>query len=280
MVRCHIFKLEKMKNTIFRENVVVITGASLGIGRQLALLLAENGAWLALGSRNTEKLKEVSELCIQRGGRVITIPTDVGDQAMCQNLIESAVKEYGRIDTLINNAGLGMVSRFDELPDLEVFEKVFRVNFYGYVYCTFYALPYLKKTCGRVVGISSLRGKFPSAIADAYGPSKHAIAGFLDCLRVELAGSGVSVTTIFPGWVSTGISSRRLNTDGSLVGKILIHEKNAMSVDKCAGIIIKAVADRKREVVMTFQGRFGLWLRLILPGLADKLASKKSEIIY
>jgi short-subunit dehydrogenase len=267
-----------MKNKIFRENVIVITGASMGIGRQLALQLAEYGAWLALASRNTEKLKEVSELCLQREGRVITVPTDVADQTLCQNLIESTVKEYGRIDTLINNAGLGMASRFDQLQDLIVFEKVFRVNFCGCVYCTYYALPYLKKTCGRLVGISSLRGKFPSAIADAYGPSKYAMAGFLDCLRVELAGSGVSVTTIFPGWVSTGISSRALNVDGSLTGKISIYEKNAMPVDKCARKIIKAVAKRKREVVMTYQAKFGLWGKLLLPGLIDQIARKGTEL--
>jgi short-subunit dehydrogenase len=121
---------------------------------------------------------------------------------------------------------------------------------------------------------------FKSAIADAYGPSKHAMAGFLDCLRIELTGSGVCVTTIFPGWVSTGISSRRLNADGSLTGKILIHEKNAMSVNKCAQKIIKAVANRKREVVMTYQGKFGLWLRLLLPGLADQIARKSTELVY
>ena len=211
---------------------------------------------------------------------MIVIPTDVSDETMCKNLIESTIKEYGRIDTLINNAGLGMASRFDELPDLEVFERVFKVNFYGCVYCTYYALPYLKKTRGRVVGISSLRGKFPSAIADAYGPSKHAMAGFLDCLRVELTGSGVSVTTIFPGWVSTGISTRALYVDGSLTGKISMHEKNAMPVDKCARKIIKAIANRKREVVMTMQGKFGLWVKLLFPGLVDKIARKESELIY
>ena len=267
-----------MKNTIFRENVIIITGASLGIGRQLALQLAEYGAWLALASRNTEKLNEVSELCLQRGSRVIAIPTDVADQTLCQNLIERTVKEYGRIDTLINNAGLGMASRFDQLQDLTVFEKVFRVNFYGCVYCTHYALPYLKKTHGRLAGISSLRGKFPSATADAYGPSKHAMAGFFDCLRIELAGSGVGVTTIFPGWVNTGISSRALNVDGSLTGIISIHEKNAMPVDKCARKIIWAVAKRKREVVMTYQAKFGLWGKLLLPKLADQIARKSTEL--
>jgi short-subunit dehydrogenase len=267
-----------MKNEIFRENVIIITGASLGIGRQLALKYAELGAWLSLASRNTEKLKEISEECLQRGGRAIMIPTDVTDQLMCQNLIEGTVKEYGRIDTLINNAGLGMASRFDELQDLIIFEKVFKANFFGCVYCTYYALPYLKKTQGRLVGISSLRGIFPSATADAYGPSKHAMKGFLDCLRVELAGTGVSVTTIFPGWVSTGISSRALNADGSLTEKISIHEENAMSVDKCAQTILKAIAKRKREVVMTFQGKFGQWGILIAPKVIDEIVRKDTSI--
>lgn len=266
-----------MKKTTFRENVIVITGASFGIGRQLALQFADHGAWLALAARNTEKLEEVSKQCIQRGGRIIVIPTDVADQTMCQKLIESTVKEYGRIDTLINNAGIGMTSRFDELQDLAIFEKVIQVNFFGSVYCTHYALPYLKKTCGRLVGVSSLRGKFPSATADAYGPSKHAMAGFFDCLRIELANSGVSVTTIYPGWVSTGISSRALEADGSLSGRISIHEIDAMPVDNCARKIIQAVAKRKREVVMTYQAKFGLWARLVAPGVVDQIVRKVSE---
>lgn len=267
-----------MKGTTFQENVVIITGASYGIGRQLALDLANYGAWLVLASRNVEKLEEVSYLCNQRGGKVIVIPTDVADPTQCQNLIECTIAEYGRIDTLINNAGIGMASRFDELQDLGLFERVFRVNFFGSVYCTYYALPDLKKTRGRLVGISSLRGKFPSATADAYGPSKHAMAGFFDSLRIELAESGVSVTMIYPGWVSTGISSRALRADGTPIGRISKHEKNAMPVDVCARTILKSVAKRKREVVMTFEGKIGLWLRLVWPKVADELARRGTEL--
>ena len=128
-----------------------------------------------------------------------------------------------------------------------------------------------------MVGISSLRGKFPSATADAYGPSKHAMAGFFDSLRIELAESGVSVTMIYPGWVSTGISSRSLRADGTPAGSVSKHEIGAMPVDVCARTIIRAVAKRKREVVMTFQGRIGLWLRLIAPKIVDEIARQGSE---
>ena len=266
-----------MRETTFQENVVIITGASYGIGRQLALELASDGAWLVLASRNVEKLEEVSKDCQQRGGKVIFTHADVANPIQCQNLIECTVAEYGRIDTLISNAGVGMASRFDELQDLAVFESVFRVNFFGSVYCTHYALPYLKKTRGRLVGISSLRGKFPSATADAYGPSKHAMAGFFDSLRIELADSGVSVTMIYPGWVSTGISSRALWADGTLTGRLSKHEKGAMPVDVCARTILKAVAKRKREVVMTFQGKIGLWVRLIAPKIVDEIALRGTK---
>ncbi len=266
-----------MKGKIFRENVVIITGASFGIGRQLALQLADHGAWLAIAARNVEKLDEVSEQCVRLGGRVIVIPTDVIEPSQCQNLIERTVAEYGRIDTLINNAGVGLSSRFDDLSDLALFERIFRVNFFGSVYCTHYALPFLKKNRGRLVGISSLRGKFPSATADGYGSSKHAMAGFFDSLLIEIADSGVDVTMIYPGWVSTGISSRALKSDGKLTGEISKHENGAMSLDTCTRIIVQAIAKRKREVIMTFQGKLGLWLRLVAPGVVDQLVRKNME---
>lgn len=266
-----------VKDANFRENVVIITGASYGIGQELALQLAKKGAWLALGARNIERLEEISQKCTKLGGRVIVIPTDVGIKSQCQNLIERTVTEYGRVDTLINNAGFGVASRFDEMNDLALFEQVMQVNFFGSVYCTYYALPYLKKTQGRLVGISSLRGKFPSATADGYGESKHAMAGFFDSLRVELMDTGVSVTMIYPGWVNTGMTSRTLALNGDPLGQISAHEKNAMPVETCARQIIQTVQKRKREVIMTLQGKFGLWLRLIAPGIVEQIARKSTE---
>jgi short-subunit dehydrogenase len=271
-----LLNIYQMNNQSFFENVIIITGASSGIGRHLALLLAEQGAWLALAARSTEHLEEVSEKCLRLGGKVIVIPTDVAEKSQCQNLIEKTVEKYGRIDTLINNAGYSNASRFDELNDLTLFEKIIQVNFLGSVYCTHYALPWLKKTRGRLVAISSLRGKLPSATADGYGASKHAMAEFFASLRNELEDSGVSVTIIFPSWVSTGITSRAIKSDGSQTGKISSHEKGAMSSETCAGIIVKAVAKRKREIVMTFEGKLGLWLRLIAPKMVDQILKKKT----
>ncbi len=261
-----------MKSLAFRENVVIITGASYGIGKELALQFADGGAWLTLAARNVKNLEEVAKQCIQRGAKAIVIPTDVAEKSNCQNLIEGAISKYGRVDTLVNNAGFGIASRFTDLDDITLFERVIQVNLMGSVYCTHYALPYLKETSGRLVGVSSLRGKFPSATADGYGASKHAMAGFFDSLRIELAGSGVSVTMIYPGWVSTGISSRALNAYGHQTGKISIHERDAMTVDTCARMIIQAVEKRKREVVMTLKGKLGLWIRLIAPGVVDQIS--------
>ena len=269
--------VDYMKKQIFSEKVIIITGASYGIGRQLALQFAGQGAWLALAARNAERLEEVSKECQQRGGRAIVIPTDIADQSQCKKLIESTVGNYGRIDTLINNAGFAVASRFDALHDLNLFEQVIRVNFLGSVYCTYYALPYLKETRGRLVGISSLRGKFPSATADGYGASKHAMAEFFESLRIELVHSGVSVTLIYPNWVSSGITSRAVRSDGSQTGEISIHEKGAMSVETCSQLIVEAVTKRKREIIMTLEGKIGLWLQLIAPKIFDRIISKKTD---
>ena len=266
-----------MKKQTFLENVVIITGASSGIGRHLALRLAKQGAWLALAARNVEHLEEVSNSCQQLGGKAIIIPTDVSDKSQCQNLVKHTVEKYGRIDTLINNAGFAIASGFNELNELSLFEKVIQVNFFGSVYCTHYALPYLKKTNGRLVAISSMRGKFPSATADGYGASKHAMSEFFSSLRNELADRGVSVTIIYPNWVSTGITGRAIKPDGMPTGKISIHEKGAMSAETCARIIEKAVSRRQRDIIMTFEGKAGLWLRLIAPKMVDRILIKRTS---
>lgn len=249
----------------------------MGIGREMAFLLADQGAWLALAARNAQRLEEASQQCRHLGGRSISVPTDVACQSQCQNLVAATIAEYGRIDTLINNAGIGHDEKFDQLKDFAAFEKVMQVNFWGSLYCTHAALPYLKKNAGRLVCISSLRGKFPGATADGYVASKHALAGFYDSLRIELARSGVSVTMIYPNWVSTGISGRSLRADGTLTGKISKHEEDAMPAEVCARRIIQAIARRKREDVMTFQGKLGLWVRLILPGVVDQIAKNETD---
>ncbi|MBI5010424.1 MAG: SDR family oxidoreductase [Bacteroidia bacterium] len=266
-----------MSRQIFTDNVTIITGASSGIGEQLAYKLAEQGAWLSLAARDADKLQEVANTCSHLGGKVIAVRTDVSDKAQCRNLIEKTIEKYGRIDTLVNNAGFAVASRFISMSDLAVFEKIMQVNFFGGVYCTHYALPHLIKSGGRLVAVSSLRGRLPSGTADGYGASKHAMSEFYASLRNELSGTGVSVTVIYPSWVKTGITGRALKADGTQKGVVSRHEDNGMAADKCAKIIVAAAGTRKREVVMTFEGKFGLWLRLIAPSVVDRILKKKTD---
>jgi short-subunit dehydrogenase len=259
---------------VFRENVTVITGASSGIGAELARQLADRGAWLALAARDAARLEAVAAECRARGGRAVSIPTDVGEEAQCAALVERAVAEYGRLDTLVNNAGLSMWARFEEITDLSVFERIMRVNYLGSVWCTHHALPHLKRTRGRIVGVSSLTGKTGVPTRSAYAASKHAMAGFFDSLRIELEGTGVSVTMIYPGFVSTEIRERAFGPDGAPlgVGNSPVREREVMTVEECARQIADAAAARKREVVMTARAKVGMWLKLVAPGLVDRIA--------
>jgi len=262
-----------MKKDPFLQNSVVVTGASLGIGRHLALQLAEKGAWLTLAARSAEELDRVAELCRDRGGKAIVVATDVSDHSQCKALITRGVEEYGRIDTLINNAGIGMHARFEELPDFSLMEKIMQVNFWGSVYCTHYALQYLKQTKGRIVVIISAGGKFVTPGSCGYGASKHAMVGFFDTLRMELAETGVSVTAIYPEWVATGISARNLEANGKPRGKIVAQEQGAMLPEECARLILKAAAERRRDT-LSLNLKLGLLLSPFIPNIPDKIAAR------
>ncbi len=203
-----------MSDKPYQHKAVIVTGASSGIGRALALRLADQGAWIALAAREAQRLDVLAAECCQRGGKAIAVPTDVTDEAQCKALIERAVAEWGRLDVLINNAGIGATGLLEELPDLTVFKRVMEVNFYGTVYCTYYAVKHLKQTQGRIVNISSLGGKSPLPYNTNYIASKYAVHGFSDSLRMELARAGVSVTLICPYWVVTEFHERLLDKDG------------------------------------------------------------------
>jgi short-subunit dehydrogenase len=268
-----------MAEPIFRENVAVITGASAGIGKELALQLADQGAWLVLSARNRDSLEEAAAECRKRGGKALAIAADVGKEKDCKKLIDGAVKEYGRIDTLVCNAGLSMWARFDEMKSPQPFEEIMQVNYMGSVYCIFYALPHLKQSKGRLVGVSSLAGKTGVPTRTGYSASKHAMVGLFDSLRVELAGTGVSVTVIYPGFVATEIRERALGQDGKPLGKgnSPVRESEVMTAEECARIIVRAIGRRQREEVMTLRGKIGQWVKLIAPGLVDRIARRAIE---
>jgi short-subunit dehydrogenase len=264
----------------FQNHAVVVTGASRGIGRALALELAGQGAMLALAARDEGRLEAVADECRSNGVRVIVVPTDVTDRLQCRNLMEKTVSSLGQIDTLINNAAISVVARFEDIRDLSLANRVMTVNYLGSVYCTHYALPHLKAAGGRIVGVSSLSGKTGVPLRTVYAASKHAMAGFFDSLRIEVEEHGISVTMAYPDFVQTEVRERALGPDGRPVGLSPGSQSNFMTAERCAQIIIAAAAKRKREVIMSARGKAGEWLKLIAPGLIDRVARRAMERVH
>ncbi len=261
----------------FRDNVVVLTGASRGIGRELALQLADQGARLALSARDVGALEEVAEACRRRGGQAVAIPADVAEEAQCADLIARSVEAFGRIDTLINNAGISMWALFDQVTDLSIFERIMTVNYLGSVWCTWHALPHLKKARGRLVAVSSMTGKTGVPTRSGYAASKHAMVGFFDTLRIELAGSGVTVTVACPDFVATEIRERAFGPDGKPLEKSPVQEGRIMTAETCARLILQGAARRERELILSGRGKLGLWLKLLAPSFLDNFARKAIE---
>jgi short-subunit dehydrogenase len=264
-----------MKRDAFHDQVVIVTGASAGIGRSLSLLLASRCAKVVIAARRVERLEQIAEQCHMFCGEVMVVPTDIGDEAQCKALIDRTIATYGRLDMLINNAGMAASALFNEFPDLHLFKQTVDVNFYGAVYCTYYALPHLKKTQGRIVAVSSVGGKAAIPYNTPYCASKYAMHGFYDSLRMELYQDHVSCTVVCPWWVATEFHEAQLNKEGVPRGARgrAYYTKKTMTADKCAEIVLNAAYKRRREVLMG-PGTLATWLKVIAPGFLDWFAVK------
>ncbi|MBA3480055.1 MAG: SDR family oxidoreductase [Lautropia sp.] len=258
----------------FANKTIVITGASDGIGAEIARQLAPESPRLVLAARTEDKLNEVAFRCRKAGADILVVPTDVGEQQQCQRLIAQAEERFGSIDVLINNAGITMQARFDQISDLATFEKLMRVNFFGSMWCTHAALPALTRSRGLVVGVSSLAGKTGVPERTTYCASKFAMSGFFEALRMELAETGVDVTMVFPGMVGTALRRNGFNGSGERAGLSKWDESAAMSVERCAALAIEGMRVRRRDVIMTGKGRLGLKLKAFAPQLIDRLTLK------
>ncbi|HET7291133.1 MAG TPA: SDR family oxidoreductase [Vicinamibacteria bacterium] len=256
----------------FAGKVVVLTGASQGIGHALALALARQRARLVLAARDAARLAEVASECEELGAEVIPVPTDVANFEECRFLIEGAAASFGRLDCLVNNAGIGMIARFDEVEDLEAYERLMRVNYLSCVHLTHRALPHLKKARGLVVAVASLAGLTGVPTRTAYAASKHAVIGFFESLRVELLGSGVDVTIVAPDFVVSQIHRRAMGSDGKALGASPMQEGRIMSAERCAELIVEAMERRRRLAVLSLRGKLGRFVRLLAPGLIDRIA--------
>ena len=260
----------------FAGQVVLITGASTGIGAELARHFARAGARVALAARDEARLQAVAGECRAAGAIALVVPTDVTIEAQCAHAVAATVEHFGRLDVLVNNAGISMCGLFEETTDLSIFEKLMRLNFLGSVWCTAFALPHLRQARGRVVAISSLTGLAGVPRRSAYAASKHAVAGFFDSLRIELEDSGVSVTVIYPGFVFSEINARAYAPDGTAYGDRAYTRRpgETMETAECCRLILGAVTRRDRELVMTWRGKIGRLLKVIWPRLVDRIAKQ------
>jgi short-subunit dehydrogenase len=266
-----------MSTPPFGGKVIVVTGASSGIGEALCLALSTQKPRLVLAARDEGRLQEVARVCRGRGAEALVVPTDVSSQEQCQRLVSRTVAHFGGIDVLVNNAGVGMIAPFDEVQDLSIFESLMRVNYLGSVYPTYYALGFLKKSRGQIVAVSSLAGLTGVPFRTGYAASKHALFGFFDSLRIELKGSGVSVTVVAPDFVVSEIHKRAFRPDGKPLGKSPMQDSKIMSAEACAGLIVKAMEKRKRLVITSLRGRMGRFARLVAPRLVDGIAQKAAQ---
>lgn len=256
-------KLFNMQN-----KVVIVTGASSGIGEQLAKGFGRLGARVVLAARNYEKLVLFEKDFDPES--VLSVKTDVSKENECKALIEKTVEKFGRIDILINNAGLSMRALFEEM-DLSVMKKLMDINFYGTVYCTKFALPYLLESKGSVVGVSSIAGYKGLPGRAGYSASKFAMQGFLEVLRIENMKKGLHVLIACPGFTASNIRNTSLTADGTAQGESPRNEDKMMTSEEVAEKIIQAISKRKHRLTLTTQGKMTVILNKFFPKFMDKM---------
>jgi short-subunit dehydrogenase len=253
---------------------IVLTGASEGIGRALALALAKERARLVLAARDASRLESLARECRAAGGDAVAVPTDIANAQDCEWLVGEALKSLGGIDVVIHNAGVTMWSRFDAVADLGIFERLMEVNYLAPVRLTALALPHLKSSKGLIVAVASLAGMTGVPERSGYAASKHAMIGFFESLRIELLGSGVGVSVVAPDFVVTEIHNRAIGPDGEPLGASPMVQSKIMTAEDCARRIVRAIERRERLVLMSRRGKVGRWLKLLAPRWLDRIAEK------
>lgn len=255
-----------------KDKVVIITGASSGIGLACAREFAHRGALVSVCARSADKLEEIKSEFDAAGHKLLVTEADVSREEDCKRLIDNTVREFGKIDILINNAGMSMRALFVDLH-LDVMRKLMDINFWGTVYCTKYALPYILEQKGSVVGVSSIAGFIGLPGRAGYSASKYAMHGFLNTLRVENLRKGLHVLIVAPGFTASNIRKTALTADGSAQGETPRNENKMMSAEEVALRISKAIQKRKRTLILTFvEGKLTVFLSKWLPALVDKLS--------
>jgi short-subunit dehydrogenase len=257
-------------HTYFKDKVIIITGASSGIGLATARLFAGMGAKLSLAARSIDRLESLASELTDDRSRILCIKTDVSVEEDCRRLIEETVRKFGKIDILINNAGISMRAPFLDV-NLEVIKKLMNVNFWGTVYCTKYALPEILKTKGSIAGVISTAGYVAIPGRTGYVTSKYAIRGFLETLRIEHLNDGINILVFAPGYTASNVRNAALLADGSPQGYSPKDEGKLMSAEKVAEKLAYGLYRRKKEMILTALGYWDIWLYRRFPRLMDRV---------
>lgn len=262
-----------MKVNIQQPKTVIITGASSGIGKALAEKYSEEKYNVVINGRRLDALQATQIELKKFGNEVLLIQGDVAKEEDCKVLIEETIAKFGRIDILINNAGMSMRAVFNQ-TDLSVIKQMMDINFWGTVFCTKFALPYLLKTKGSVVGVSSVAGYKGLPGRTGYSASKFAMQGFLESLRIENIKTGLHVLIACPGYTASNIRNVALAADGKPQRETPLDEGKLMSSEEVALAIFNAVESREHRLVLTFQGKLLVFLNKFLPKWVDQLVYK------
>lgn len=260
-------------NSFYKDKVIIVTGASSGIGLASATRFASLGAKVVLAARSLDKLEKIAEQLSnsqQSTANVLCVKTDVTKEEDCKNLIEQTVSYFGKIDVLVNNAGISMRAVFKDM-DLKVMRALMDTNFWGTVYCTKYALPYLLETKGSVVGVISTAGYVGLPARTAYSASKFAVRGFLETLRIEHLYDDLHVMIFAPGFTTSNIRNVALSADGTPQGETPRNENRMMSAERVARIMARGIYKRKTHMVLTPMGKAALFASRQLPRVTDKM---------
>jgi short-subunit dehydrogenase len=253
----------------FNNKVVIVTGASSGIGEAVAREFARNGSKVVLAARSEERLAIATNELKKQGYSAMYVRTDVSLEQDCRNLIEKTIEAFGTIHVLVNNAGISMRASFDDV-EIPVLQKLMNVNFWGAVYCTRYALPYLVKNKGSLVGVSSVAGFHGLPGRTGYSASKFALHGFLETVRIENLKKGLHVMIIAPGFTATEIRKHALNATGEEQGESPLNEESLTSPEYVARWVLKGIRKKKRNKLLTWDGRFTALFQRIIPEIVDR----------
>ncbi len=256
------------------NKVVVITGGSSGAGEALAYKFSKEGFDVVIGGTNLERLKKVQLNIKSIGTRCEYIVHDVSVEKDVKKMIELTIKSFGKLDVLICNAGISYRSVFEH-ANMEVFEKLFKINFFGSIYSVKHSIPYLIKSEGSIIAISSLNGFIATPTRSAYVSSKHALQGFFDSIRLELKNKNVNVMVASPGYFESNFRKNTLKSDGNKEGSTARDQKGMITSEHLADKIYDGYKNKKRDLIFTFRGKLAHLIKNWFPKLSDRLSYKE-----